>query len=52
VTAIGKLSPSAHPGNEPITVSITIDEKGNFTSIWGYDSEGLTFDMGKCELLK
>ena len=25
ITAIGRLTPSAHPGNEPIIVSLTID---------------------------
>jgi len=51
-TAVGRLAPSAHPGNEPITVSMTVDSKGSFTAIWGYGSEGLTFDMGKCEIPK
>jgi len=65
VTAIGRLMPSAHPGNEPIIVSLTIDttdpghtgdtttkKSGNFTAVWGYGSKGLTFDMGRCELRK
>ena len=57
LTAIGKLIPTAHPGNEPIIVSLTIgngnnDDTGNFTAVWGYRNEGLTFDMGKCALRK
>ena len=55
LTAIGKLMPSAHPGNKPIIISLTIDtsskniKSGNgFTAIWGYGSDWLTFDMGKC----
>ncbi len=65
VTAIGRLTPSAHPGNEPIIVSLTIDisdaghtsdtpakKTGNFTAVWGYGSKGLVFDMGRCEVRK
>ncbi|SDA28956.1 hypothetical protein SAMN05216315_14022 [Nitrosospira sp. Nsp18] len=57
LTAIGKLIPTAHPGNEPIIVSLTIDsgnndDTRNFTAVWGYRNEGLTFDMGKCALRK
>ncbi len=57
LTAMGKLMPTAHPGNEPIIVSLTIDtgnndDAGNFTAVWGYRNEGLTFDMGKCALRK
>ncbi|SEO59764.1 hypothetical protein SAMN05216316_0579 [Nitrosovibrio sp. Nv6] len=53
LTVIGRLIPTAHPGNEPIIVSLTIDnsktdDTHNFTAIWGYRSEGLTLDMGKC----
>ncbi|MBA4141747.1 MAG: hypothetical protein H0X43_01825 [Nitrosospira sp.] len=58
LTAIGELMPHAHPGNKPIIVSLTIktaepadiaDKKdGNFTAVWGYRNDGLTFDMGKC----
>ena len=51
LTVIGRLTPS-HTGNEPITASLTIDSTGNFTAIWNYGSEGLTFDMGKCVLKK
>lgn len=64
VTAIGRLTPSAHPGNEPIIVSLTIDindaghtrdtqakKTGNFTAVWGYGSKGLVFDMGRCEFV-
>lgn len=60
ITAIGKLMPSAHPGNEPIIVSLTIhasdnsdamDKKAlNFTAVWGYGSKGLILDMGECAL--
>lgn len=70
-TAIARLKPTAHPGNEPITVSLTVDDagmegrgdakedenrKGNggsesrFTAVWGYGSDRLTFDMGRCVL--
>ena len=62
ITAIGRLTPSAHPGNEPIIVSLTIDtndagpisdtlakKTGNFTAIWGYGGKGLVVDMGRCE---
>ncbi len=55
LTAIGKLMPSAHPGNKPIIISLTIDTNpkntksgSGFTAIWGYGSDWLTFDMGKC----
>ncbi|MGH8762181.1 MAG: hypothetical protein ACREUR_03005 [Nitrosospira sp.] len=58
MTAIGKLAPTAHPGNEPVIVSLTIhagnhgdatDKKAiNFTAVWGYGSKGLTLDMGEC----
>ena len=56
LTAIGKLIPTAHPGNEPIIVSLTIgvgnNDTTNFTAVWGYRNEGLTFDMGKCAVRK
>ena len=53
LTVIGRLIPTAHPGNEPIIVSLTIEASGNrdardFTAIWGYRGNRLTFDMGKC----
>jgi hypothetical protein len=55
LTAIAKLMPSAHPGNKPIIISLTIDTSSKniksgsgFTAIWGYGSDWLTFDMGKC----
>lgn len=52
LTVMGKLIPTAHPGNEPIIVSLTIgtgnNDTANFTAVWGYRNEGLTFDMGKC----
>ena len=61
-TAIGRLMPSAHPGNEPIVVSLTIDvadtgvtsdavaeKTSSFTAVWGY-GKGLVFDMGRCGL--
>mgnify|MGYP000933786422 CR=1 FL=1 len=51
-TAFGKLTPTAHPGNEPIVVSLTIDTSGNFNAVWGYNSQDLTFDLGKCRLSK
>ena len=69
MTAIARLKPSAHPGNEPITLSLTMDDDGMesrgapakkdksgkreeslFTAIWGYGSNRLTFDMGRCVL--
>ncbi|MDN5752231.1 MAG: hypothetical protein L0H15_02985 [Nitrosospira sp.] len=65
ITAIGKLTPTAHPGNEPIIVSLTVDtrdagEPGHrdatdkntvgFTVVWGYGSKGLTLDMGRCAI--
>ena len=59
LTAIGKLEPSSHPGNEPVIVSLTIrsndnsdatgQKTGDFTAVWGYGSTGLTLDTGKCE---
>jgi hypothetical protein len=68
-TAIARLKPSAHPGNEPITLSLTMDgvgmesraarakrdksdkrEESPFTAVWGYGSNRLTFDMGRCVL--
>ncbi len=62
LTAIGKLKPAAHPGNEPVIVSLTIRSNSNrdttgkeasdFTAIWGYGGKGLTLDMGKCVLRK
>ena len=59
LTAIGKLTPKAHLGNKPIIVSLTVETSGNsvknggrFTAIWGYGSEWLTFDMGKCSRRK
>lgn len=58
ITAVGKLMPTAHPGNEPIIVSLTIhagnhsdaaeQKTVNFTAVWGYGSKGLTLDMGEC----
>ena len=67
-----RLKPAAHPGNEAITVSLTIDapgmesrdavtekdkgeereggEESPFTAVWGYGSDRLTFDMGRCAL--
>jgi hypothetical protein len=69
MTAIARLKPTAHPGNEPITVSLTINdasmegrsavgekdkregrEESPFTAVWGYGSDRLTFDMGRCAL--
>ncbi len=63
ITAIGRLMPSAHPGNEPIIVSLTIGtaerrhngdatakKTADFTAIWGYGGKGLTFDMGRCSV--
>jgi hypothetical protein len=48
-TAIGKLKPDHSPNNyNPMIISITIGKQGNFNAIWGYGSQGLTFDMGKC----
>lgn len=58
LTAIGTLMPSAHRGNKPLIISLTIDTSSNnksgssFTAIWGYGSDWLTFDMGKCERRK
>ena len=52
LTAIGKLLPSTHHGNEPVIVSLTVDPKGKFTAVWGYGGESLTFDMGSCEVLR
>lgn len=51
-TAIAKLLPTAHRGNSPLTVSLTIGKKGKFTAIWSYGSENITMDMGKYELTK
>ncbi len=55
LTAIATLTPTAHRGNKPIIVSLTMETRGktvksggSFTAIWGYGSEWLTFDMGKC----
>lgn len=50
-TVIGKLLP-AHRQYEPMTVSLTIDKNGNFTCVWGYGADGLTFDMGKYKIVK
>lgn len=58
---IGKLKPAAHPGNEPVIVSLTIsngnsdiagEKASHFTAVWGYGGKGLTLDTGKCELRK
>lgn len=56
VTAIGKLEPKIHGGNDPIVVSLTIDKNigpgeghnPRFTAAWGYRSNGLTLDFGEC----
>jgi hypothetical protein len=55
LTVVGRLIPAAHPGNEPIIVSLTMETSGShdtrdFTAIWGYRGDRLTFDMGKCVL--
>jgi hypothetical protein len=75
MTAMARLMPAAHPGNDPVTVSVTIDDisirgggavakkngsdksedryerdESPFTAIWGYGSNRLTFDMGRCVL--
>lgn len=67
LTAIGKLMPTAHPGNQPVIVSLTVDtggagepghrdttdkNAGEFTAVWGYGSYGLTLDMGQCAIKK
>lgn len=62
LTAIGKLKPAAHSGNEPVIVSLTIRSNDNssitgkktgaFTAVWGYGNKGLTLDTGKCETRK
>ncbi|MEO9061784.1 MAG: hypothetical protein ABI270_07050 [Nitrosospira sp.] len=63
--AMGRLMPKAHPGNEPVIVSLTIDagdprpirdtmdkELRSFTAVWGYGRKGLSLDMGRCKLEK
>jgi hypothetical protein len=64
-TAMGRLPPVAHPGNEPVIVTLTI-KTGNtskkaeplagdavrFTAVWGYESEGLAIEMGKCAMVR
>jgi hypothetical protein len=64
-TVMGRLLPAAHPGNEPVIVTLTI-KTGNssnrtepldgnaagFTAVWGYGSEGLAIEMGKCERVR
>lgn len=62
IMATGKLKPTAHPGSEPVIVSLTIQshddrditgkKAGDFNAVWGYGDKGLTLDMGKCELRK
>ncbi len=52
-TAIGRLTPIAHPGSEPVVVSLTIgssEASGNrsFVAAWGYRGKGLTLDLGEC----
>jgi hypothetical protein len=63
-TVMGRLLPAAHPGNEPVIVTLTIKtgntsnkaepldtldkDAARFTAVWGYGSEGLAVDMGKC----
>lgn len=60
-TAIGRLTPEAHPGNEPLIVTLTIrtgntsnkaealdEDAVRFTAVWGYGSEGLALEMGQC----
>jgi hypothetical protein len=56
--------PVAHPGNEPIIVSLTIKasnkakpvpvegEAARFTAVWGYGSEGLALEMGQCIMVR
>ncbi|PTR16010.1 hypothetical protein C8R31_10224 [Nitrosospira sp. Nsp2] len=63
-TAIGPLMPVAHPGNEPIIVSLTIKasnkakpvpgegEAARFIAVWGYGSEGLALEMGQCIMVR
>jgi len=64
-TAMARLVPKAHPGNEPIIVSLTVDagdpglirdtmdrKTRSFTAVWGYGSKGLSLDMGRCKLEK
>jgi hypothetical protein len=51
-TAVGKLTPQAHPGNDSILVSLTIDSSSNFSAVWGYGGKDLTFDMGTCKRSK
>ncbi len=62
-TVMGRLLPAAHPGNEPVVVTLTIKtanasnkaepldtldkDAACFTAVWGYGSEGLAVDMGK-----
>ena len=57
ITAIGKLEPRIHGGNDPVVISLTIDNNMDgsgrnprFTAAWGYRSNGLTLDFGECIL--
>lgn len=58
ITAIGKLEPKIHGGNDPVVVSLTIGRNiasgegrnPRFTAAWGYRGEGLTLDFGECVL--
>lgn len=67
-TAVGRLMPMAHPGNEPVIVTLNIKtgntsnkaepldtlekDAARFTAVWGYGSEGLAMDMGKCLIIR
>jgi hypothetical protein len=48
VTAFGSLS-SEPAGGPPIYVSVTLGPDDKFTAVWEQRSDGLVFDVGRCD---
>jgi len=48
VTLTGVLA-SEPAGAAPLSVTVTIGADGKFTAVWEQRSDGLVFDIGRCE---
>jgi hypothetical protein len=48
VTLAGPLA-AEPPGSPPLFVSLTMGQDGKFTAVWEQRSDGLVFDIGRCD---
>jgi hypothetical protein len=49
-TAIGKLSSQAQGPASQLVVSLTVSPDKRFVAVWSYAGDGITADMGHCEV--